>query len=108
MAPGPVRWPWIASSVPSETFSARVRFRGWMSEAEGFLCRVPEGARRTPPRRRLLIQPEALGHDGEHVDAWPEPRPRPGPRPERGTGRRRDATRRHSRATHGHHLDLSR
>jgi hypothetical protein len=42
MAPGPVRWPWIASSVPSETFPAGVRFRGWMSEAEGFLCsRLP-------------------------------------------------------------------
>jgi len=42
MAPGPVRWPSIASSVPSETFSTRVRFRGWMSEAEGFLrLRLP-------------------------------------------------------------------
>jgi hypothetical protein len=39
MAPGPVRWPWMASSVPSETFPTRVRFRGWMSEAEGFLRR---------------------------------------------------------------------
>ena len=38
MASGPVRWPWIASSVPSETFPIGVRFRGWMSEAEGFLC----------------------------------------------------------------------
>jgi hypothetical protein len=42
MAPGPVRWPWIASSVASETFPTGVRFRGWMSEAEGFLCsRLP-------------------------------------------------------------------
>jgi hypothetical protein len=28
----------MASSVPSETFPTRVRFRGWMSEADGFLC----------------------------------------------------------------------
>ena len=42
MAPGPVRWPWIASSVASETFPTGVRFRGWMSEPEGFLCsRLP-------------------------------------------------------------------
>jgi hypothetical protein len=32
----------MASSVPSETFPTRVRFRGWMSEADGFLCpRLP-------------------------------------------------------------------
>jgi hypothetical protein len=42
MAPGSVRWPSIASSVPSETFPNRVRFRGRMSEAGGFLClRMP-------------------------------------------------------------------
>lgn len=38
MTPGPVRWSWIAASVPSETYPAGVRFRGRMSEAEGFLC----------------------------------------------------------------------
>jgi hypothetical protein len=48
MASGPVRWPWIASSVPSETFPIGVRFRGWMSEAEGFLCsRLPASLTRS-------------------------------------------------------------
>jgi hypothetical protein len=50
MAPGPVRWPWIASSVPSETFPAGVRFRGWMSEAEGFLCFRLLASLTWPPR----------------------------------------------------------
>jgi len=32
----------MALSVPSETFPTRVRFRGWVSEAGGFLClRMP-------------------------------------------------------------------
>lgn len=70
MAPGPVRWPWIASSVPSETFFAGVRFRGWMSEAGGFLCsRLP--ASLTWPARSGLI---SLSHSRP---SWPSPRSRP-------------------------------
>ena len=49
MAPGPVRWPSIASSVLSETFPDRVRFRGWMSEADGFLRRRLPASLTWPP-----------------------------------------------------------
>jgi len=72
MAPGPVRWPSIASSVPSETFPTRVRFRGWMSEAGGFLClRMPcepsvvRGTRLpgpVPPAPRHIPQRDAGRH----------------------------------------------
>ena len=63
MAPGPVRWSWIASSVASETFPTGVRFRGWMSEAEGFLCsRLP--ASLTWPARRGLCRPSSHDRHG--------------------------------------------
>src|SRR5579859_6279508 len=68
MAPGPVRWPWMASSVPCETFPAGVRFRGWMSEAEGFLwSRLPASltwlARPPPELLALSRQPDLCpGH----------------------------------------------
>ena len=74
MAPGPVRWPWIASSVPSETFPAGVRFRGWMSEAEGFLCsRLP--ASLTWPARPAPIPLT------QSRPSWPLPRSQASCRP---------------------------
>jgi hypothetical protein len=51
----------MASSVPSETFPTRVRFRGWMSEADGFLCpRLPASLTwpaRPGPRPSPLSRP---------------------------------------------------
>jgi hypothetical protein len=74
MAPGPVRWPWIASSVPIETFPAGVRFRGWMSEAEGFLCFRLLASLTWPPRPGPMPLTQSLL-------SWPLPSSRVSPRP---------------------------
>jgi hypothetical protein len=74
MAPGPVRWPWIASSVASETFPAGVRFRGWMSEAEGFLCSRLPASLRWPARPRPIPLTQSR-------PSWPLPRSQPEYRP---------------------------
>jgi hypothetical protein len=76
MTPGPVRWPRIASSVPSETFLAGVRFRGRMSEAEGFLCSTLPASPWWPARPRSIppTQPQP---------SRPLPRSRPRCRPAR-------------------------
>ena len=74
MAPGPVRWPWIASSVPSETFFAGVRFRGWMSEAEGFLCSRLPASLTWPARPGSMPLTQPRPHDlcpGHGPDAAP-------------------------------------
>ena len=80
MTPGPVRWPWIASSVPSETFFAGVRFRGWMSEAEGFLCSTLPASLTWPARSGLI----PLSHSRP---SWPLPRSRARCRPARAAAR---------------------
>ena len=74
MAPGPVRWPWIASSVPIETFPAGVRFRGWMSEGEGFLCFRLLASLTWPPRPGPMPLTQSLL-------SWPLPSSRVSPRP---------------------------